>query len=198
MQESGCNTSISPCTIVVPQGSVVRPLLFSLFISSVSSIAAFHKVSQRHYADDTQLFIALSQSNSDTSIASIQTALISLYLWSSYNGLTLNPDKSDTILLGTSKRRNTSLSNITSVNIAGTQITLSNNLWESRLTPTLILISTYYPSAAHLTVIFEPNALDRYLVSSRLDYANDNLYGVSQLNLNKLQKVQPYKTHWLV
>ena len=117
---------ISPCTTEIPQGSVLGPLIFSLFISPVSSIAAFHKVSQQQYADDTQLFIAISQSNSDTSIASIQTALLSLYSWFSYNGLALNLEKSNTILLDTSKH-NSYLSH-TSVNIAGAQIILYNHL----------------------------------------------------------------------
>ena len=33
-------------------------------------------------------------------------------------------------------------------------------------------------------------SIEQALVSFRLDYANGILYGVSQLNLNKLQKVQ--------
>ena len=106
---------------------MLGPLLFSLFISRVSSIAAFYKVSQQQYDDDTHLFIALSQFNSDISIPSIKTAFMSRYSWVSYNSLALNPEKSDNILLGTS-RHNSSLSHINSVNIAGTQINLSIHL----------------------------------------------------------------------
>ena len=126
------------------------------FISPVSSIAAFHKVSQQQYADDTKVFIALSRSNSDTSVTSIQTALISHVMVL----LALNSEKSDAILLGTSKH-NASLTHISSVNIAGTQIPLSSHLkllgvtpdsnaWLQRLTPTLTSVSMSHPSAAHL------------------------------------------------
>ena len=91
-----------------------------------------------------------------------------------------------------------------------------NILYIYILTPTLTLISMSHPSVAHLTFIFKPfvifgtpsmmtaKFIGQALVSSRLDYANDILYGVSQLNLNKFQKVtgpcsatnlQPYWRH---
>jgi len=42
------------------QGSVLGPLLFTIFTSPVSNIASLHNVHQHQYADDTQLFISLS------------------------------------------------------------------------------------------------------------------------------------------
>ena len=179
-------------------------LLFSYSYSPVSSIAAFHKVSQQQYADDTQLFIALSQSNSDTSMASIQAALMSLYSWFSYNGLTLNPEKSDTILREISKR-NSSLSHVNSVNIAGTQITLSyhlkvlgvtldSNLYLNKHVSSICRSNYFHLRALpHIRYIINDDiakSIGQALVSSRLDYANGILYGVSQFNINKLQKVQ--------
>ena len=190
-------SSISPCTTGVPQGSVLGPLLFSLFISPVSSIAAFHKVSEQQYADDTKLFIALSQSNFDTFIVSIQTALMSLYSWFSYNGLALYYEQSDTIFLGTSKR-NSSLRHITSVNITSTQITLSNHLKLLEVTLDFILNLNKHVSSIcrssyfHLQVLHHirhaiNDDIAKALVSFKLEYAI--LYSVSQFNINKLQKV---------
>ena len=61
-------THSSPVTISpvgVPQGSVLGPLLFSIYTSPVSTIAQSQHVtvSQQQYADDTQLYLALSPAN---------------------------------------------------------------------------------------------------------------------------------------
>ena len=160
-------------------------------------------MSQQQYVDDTQLFIDLSRSNSDTSVTSIQTALMSLYSWFFYD-LALNPEKLDAILLGTSQR-NASLTHIANVNIAGTQITLSNHfrLFGVTLDSNLnlnkhvssICRSCYFHlrSLRHIWHAINDDIakpIGQALVSSRLDYDNGILYGVSQLNLNKLQMMQ--------
>ena len=46
--------------------------------------------------------------------------LDSLHVWSCANGMVLNPDKSDTILLGTRQRAH-SYSSLATVNVAGSQ-----------------------------------------------------------------------------
>ena len=116
---------ISPCTCGVLQGSVLGPILITLFISPVSLIASSHSVFQQQYADDNQLYIAISHSDSNSSITSLQSALLSFYSWFSHNGLALNHDKSDAILLDTSQC-NSSLNDITCVDVAGTLVTLAN------------------------------------------------------------------------
>ena len=77
---------ISPCTTGEPQGSVYSwiSLIHFIRLSCTSHCRLSQSIST---ADDTQLFIALSRSNSETSVTSIQNALMSLYSWFSYNCL---------------------------------------------------------------------------------------------------------------
>ena len=129
-----------------------------------------------------------------------QTAHTSLYSWFSYNSLALNPDKSDAILLGTSKH-SASLTHIAGINIAGTKITLSNHLkllgvtLDSNLNLNKHVSSICRSSYFHLRALCHirhainddiAKSIGQALVSSRLDYASGILYGISQLNINKL------------
>jgi len=44
-----------PCSVGVPQGSVLEPLLVSIYTSALATIAQVHNVFQQQYADDTTL-----------------------------------------------------------------------------------------------------------------------------------------------
>ena len=50
---------IISCEYGVPQGSVLGPLLFTLYVSPVATVINSFEVNQMQYADDTQLYVAL-------------------------------------------------------------------------------------------------------------------------------------------
>ena len=50
----------------VPQGSVLGPFLFCLYTTSISQMINTHDDSHHMYADDTQVYIELSQSDTHT------------------------------------------------------------------------------------------------------------------------------------
>ena len=68
-------------------------------------IASSFSVTQWQYADDTQLFIAFSPADHTGKVYNLESCLSYLNSWFCHNGLSLNPDKSDAILLGRPTRQ---------------------------------------------------------------------------------------------
>ena len=45
----------------VPQGSILGPLLFSLYVREIEDNASFHNISVHMYADDIQCYLSFSK-----------------------------------------------------------------------------------------------------------------------------------------
>ena len=77
-----------------------------------------HGISLQQYADDTQLHISVSTADLTVNLSTLESCLQSLHCWLCHNSLTLNSNKSDTILFGTASRMRKFYS-VPSINIAG-------------------------------------------------------------------------------
>ena len=191
------------CYTGVPQGSVLGPILFSLYTSQIGSIASNFNISLQQYADDTQLFFSATVNTLQASLSNLELCLSTLYAWFSHNGLVLNGDKSEAITFGTRQKLRTYPSP-PGISIAGTTVPLSNSIktlgvtLDSHLTLnshiSTVCKSAFYHSRAlrHIRKSLTDDmakAVATSLVQSRLDYANSILYGISKSNLNKLQRV---------
>ena len=132
----------------------------------------------------------------------------SLHIWFCANGMALNPDKSEAILLGTSQRAH-SYSSLATVNVAGSQIPLADHIKILGVTLDKNLSMNNHVSTVCKSIHYHIRALRHIrssisedmakmvacaLVGSRLDYANSVLFGATQKNISKLRKAQNHRT----
>ncbi len=87
-------------TCGVPQGSILAPLLFSLYMLPLSQIIRKkYKLPNHSYADDTQIYLALSP-NDYSPIDSLCQCIDAINSWMCQNFLQLNKEKTEVIAFG--------------------------------------------------------------------------------------------------
>ncbi|GFS08365.1 hypothetical protein ElyMa_003012100 [Elysia marginata] len=95
----GVSSPVSSLQFGAPQGSVLGPLLFTLYTSPVADIAKCYDVKYHLYADVTQIYISLD-ADGQVQKKLVEDCVRDISKWMAENKLRLNCDKTDVILLG--------------------------------------------------------------------------------------------------
>jgi Reverse transcriptase (RNA-dependent DNA polymerase) len=82
----------------VPQGSVLGPILFSLFINDVSQVIRYCKF--HLYADDLQIYRSSKKVDFDECASLVNEDLDNIKNWTLNSGLRLNVSKTQSIVIG--------------------------------------------------------------------------------------------------
>ena len=89
-----------PLTVThgVPQGSVLCPMLFSLYKNDLPSVVKFSCVES--YFDDTKIYLSFSAKDLDTCMTQVIEDLRNIASWCCTNNLLINPRKTKFIVFG--------------------------------------------------------------------------------------------------
>ena len=196
-------SNYAPVRYGVPQGSVLGPVLFSIYLLPLRSILKELSVNYHLYADDTQLYMSVDPLDPQPSFDKIEHVIQEIAKWMSRNFLKLNQAKTEFMLISSrfSRRpishtfdlgQGESLEPVCHVRDLGAF--LSSDMSVDKQV-SMTCRSTCYAlrelrRVRRYLTVDATHAAVRALVISRLDFHNALLYGAPSYQLQRLQRVQ--------
>ena len=117
-------SAFAPVHSGVPQGSVLGPILFTMYNKPLSTIIGSHSIIHHSFADDLQPQMSAPLDGTSELLHSMQSCISDVKAWATANMLRLNDDKTE-LMLVISKRNKHLHSLPTSITFGNAQISFS-------------------------------------------------------------------------
>ena len=195
---SGLNSHMLPIACGVPQGSILGPILFILYINDMSRVS--DQLKFIIFADDTNIFH--SSPNLDTAASLMNRELEKLNTWFKVNKLSLNIKKTNYMLFGSNSKKKQKPINIVIDNqeISKTEVTKflgvfidSHLSWNHHIDALRNKLSKSLGIMYRARHFLESNTLYLLycsLITPYLDYCCEIWGATSRKNLNKIEIMQ--------
>ena len=102
--------------------------MFAVYCSPIADVIAHHGVQYHQYADDTQLHLAMRADNTPAGLSVLTECTSDVRQWYLQNGLQLNPDKSEALIVGTTNQLRAVTSSVSSVSVAGVNLPVADDI----------------------------------------------------------------------
>ena len=183
----------------IPQGTLLGPLIFSLYLLPLYDIFKSQNIHFHGYADDTQFYLSTSIDNLHTSDTLIAQIVLQIENWLSAHMLKMNPSKTELIVFGCNEHLTVKLTDEEIVSrdvVRNLGIYLDKNLTFEKhfdnlcrnMYNTLRNISRnrmYMTDSSCKTMVTS-------LVLSKINFCCTLFFGLPQKQINRLQKLQNY------
>ena len=189
----------------MPQGSVLGPLLFTLYTHPLITVICQSGLSYNFFANDSQLHKSSVPSDFPVLAYCLKDCIEDVAEWLGDSKLTMNDDKTELMAIGTRSRLSQVIPNLAPMYISGCDVPFSQSIrnLDFYLDETLSM-------DAHIKYLYRilfcqlrrigkihsflstdaANKLAVSLILSRLDCCNSLLAGIPDNKLNKLQRMQ--------
>ncbi len=186
-------------TCGVPQGSILSPALFSLYLLPLGSIFRKHSISFHCYANDLQIYLPLTK-KTNFAIDTLTACLADVKSWLSKNFLFLNPDKTEVIVFSPSEHGANIQPNLGNLNsfisphVRNLGVVFDNSLKFDKQISAVVGSSFFHlRSLSKIKSFLSKSSLEvaiHAFITSRLDYCNSLYFGISKSQISRLQVVQ--------
>ena len=193
------SSSAAPLTCGVPQGSILGPLIFSLYMLPLGSIFRRHHIPFHCFADDVQVYMPIRVANRE-SLQPLLDCLADIKVWMDLNFLNLNENKTEVILFGRPGQVQVlteslgPLASHSSPHAKNLGVFLDSSFKLSKQVSSVVQASFFQLRLlAKVKPYLPPKDLERVihaLITSRIDYCNSLYFGIDQASLHRLQVVQ--------